>query len=75
MPGPRRWNREESTARGSREPPNQGRDQEYQSEDLQYDNVEYATRKSRKFPTDMTLRTSEFKIQEDHNLSDPYSCD
>ena len=67
MPGPSRWNRGESTARGSNEPPHQSQDQGYQSEDSQYDNVEYATRKSREFPTDMTLRTREFKEQEDHN--------
>ena len=67
MPGPRRWNREESTARGSNDPPNQSRDQEYQSEDSEYDNVEYASRKRREFPTDMTLWTREFKEQEDHN--------
>ena len=67
MPGPRRWNREESTARGSKDPPNRSQDQAYQSEDSEYDNVEYATCKSRDFPTDLTLRTKEFREEEDHN--------
>ena len=67
MPGPTRWNRGESTARGSTEPRHQSPDQEYQSGHSEYDNVEYATRKSREFPTDMTLRTREFKEQEDQN--------
>ena len=47
MPGPYRWNRGESTARGSNDPPNRSQDQTYQSEDDEQDNVEYAARKSR----------------------------
>ena len=41
MPGPSRWNRGESTARGSDEPPQESQDQGYQSEDSYYDNVDY----------------------------------
>ena len=67
MPGPSRWNRDELTARGSDEPHPQSRDQAYHSEDSEHDNVEYATRQSREFPTDMNLRTKKFKEQEDHN--------
>ena len=29
--------------------------------------VEYATRKSREFPSDMNIRTKKFREQEDHN--------
>ena len=63
MPGPHRWN--ESTAHGSNDPSNPSRDQAYQSEDSEYD-VEFAARKSREFPTDLTLRTPEFRAEEDH---------
>ena len=55
MPGPSRWNREESTARGSAEPPPNSQEQGYISEDSHYDDVEYATRKSREFPSDMNI--------------------
>ena len=40
MPGPSQWNRGESTARGSDEPPQESQDQGYQSEDSYYDNVD-----------------------------------
>ena len=67
MPGPNRWNTRESTARGSNDPPNQGQDdQAYQSEDSEYD-TEYTARKSREFPKDLTLRTPEFRAEEDHH--------
>ena len=71
MPGPSRWSRnQESTARSSSDPPN--RDQEYQayqSEDSEYDEPQsgYTARKSREFPVDSTLRTPEFRAQEDHH--------
>ena len=65
MPGPNRWN--ELTARGSNDPPNQSQAQAYQSEDSEYDNVVHAARKSREFPKDLTLRTREFREEEDHH--------
>ena len=67
MPGPNRWNTRESTARGSNDPPNQSQDdQAYQSEDSEYD-VEYTARKSREVTKDITLRTPEFRAEEDHH--------
>ena len=66
MSGPHRWNRGESTARGSAEPPPSSQDQGYISEDSHYDDVE-STRKSREFPSDMTIRTRRFRETEDHN--------
>ena len=70
MSGPNRWNRDqESTARGSNDPPNPSQDdQAYHSEDSEYDGrQEYTARKSREFPKDTTLRTPEFRAQEDHH--------
>ena len=71
MSGPNRWSRnQESTARASNDPPN--RDQEYQayqSEDSEYDEPQsgYTARKSREFPKDLTLRTPDFRAEEDHH--------
>ena len=71
MSGPHQWSRnQESTARASNDPPN--RDQEYQayqSEDSEYDEPQtgYTARKSREFPVDSTLRTAEFRAQEEHH--------
>ena len=67
MSGPNRWNRGESTARGSAEPPPDSQEQGYISEDSYHDDVEYATRKSRDFPSDMNIRTKKFREQEVHN--------
>ena len=70
MSGLNRWNRDqESTARGSNDPPNPSQDdQAYHSEDSEYDGrQEYTARKSREFPKDTTLRTPEFRAQEDHH--------
>ena len=70
--GPNRRSRNpESTARSSNDPPN--RDQEYhqayQSEDSEYDEPQsgYTARKGREFPEDSTLRTPEFRAEEDHH--------